>query len=35
MKTALLTDLKQAIESQHDGTATHVQSVPVKETFNG
>jgi hypothetical protein len=27
--------LKAAVESQHDGTATHVQSVPVKETFNG
>jgi hypothetical protein len=26
---------KEAVESQHGGTATHVQSVPVKETFNG
>jgi len=25
--------LKQAIESQHGGTATYVESVPVKETF--
>ncbi len=27
--------LRGAIESQHGGTATHVQSVPVKETFVG
>jgi len=27
--------LKEAVESQHGGTATHVQSVPVKETFAG
>ncbi len=27
--------LKQAIESQHGGTATYVQSVPVRETHNG
>ncbi len=27
--------LKQAVESQHGGTATLVQSVPVKETFGG
>ena len=27
--------LKQAIESQHGGTATLTQSVPVKETFDG
>lgn len=26
---------KRAIESQHGGTATFVQSVPVKETFEG
>lgn len=27
--------LKQAVESQHGGTATLAQSVPVKETFQG
>lgn len=27
--------LKQAIESQHGGTATFVQAVPVHETHNG
>jgi hypothetical protein len=27
--------LKEAIESQHGGTATLVQAVPVKETFEG
>jgi len=27
--------LKQAVESQHGGTATLVQSVPVRETFRG
>lgn len=27
--------LKEAVESQHGGTATLVQSVPVKETFGG
>jgi hypothetical protein len=27
--------LKRAIESQHGGTATLVQSVPLNETFNG
>lgn len=27
--------LKQAIESQHSGVATLIQSVPVKETFHG
>ena len=27
--------LKRAVESQHGGTATLVQSVPVRETFNG
>jgi hypothetical protein len=26
-------DLKRAVESQHGGTATYVQSVPVHETF--
>lgn len=28
-------ELKQAIEFQHGGTATLAQSVPVKETFEG
>ena len=28
-------ELKQAVESQHGGTATHVQSVPVHESFRG
>jgi hypothetical protein len=28
-------ELKQAIESQHGGTATYAQSVPVRETFEG
>jgi hypothetical protein len=27
--------LKEAIESQHGGTATLIQAVPVKETFEG
>ena len=27
--------LKEAVESQHGGTATYVESVPVVETFNG
>lgn len=30
-----LDQLKQAIESQHGGTATHAQPVPVRETFEG
>ncbi len=34
--TEVSTDqLKQAVESQHGGTATHVQSVPVNETHKG
>jgi len=28
-------ELRKAIESQQGGHATHVQSVPVKETFQG
>jgi hypothetical protein len=28
-------ELKQAVEAQHGGTATHVQSVPVHESFRG
>lgn len=27
--------LIEAIESQHGGIATHVESVPLKETFEG
>jgi hypothetical protein len=27
--------LRSSIENQHGGSATHVQSVPVKETFAG
>jgi hypothetical protein len=27
-------ELKRAVESQHGCTATHMQSVPVKETFD-
>src|SRR5216684_1738298 len=27
--------LKQAVESMHDGSATLAQSVPVRETFDG
>lgn len=27
--------IRQAVESQHGGTATFAQSVPVKETFGG
>jgi len=27
--------LKHAVESQHGGTATHLQSVPVHEAFRG
>jgi hypothetical protein len=29
------TDIRQAVEAQHGGSATHVESVPVKETFQG
>jgi hypothetical protein len=28
-------NLKRAIEAQHGGTATLIQSLPVKETFDG
>jgi hypothetical protein len=31
----LFNDLQAAIEAQHGGTATHVESVPIKETFQG
>ena len=27
--------LKQAVKSQHGGTATHIQSVPVHQSFRG
>lgn len=30
-----LMNTKMAVEVQHGGTATHVESVPVKETFQG
>lgn len=30
-----LEELQSVIHRLHGGTATHVQSVPVKETFNG
>ena len=33
--SAMINDLRLSIEFQHGGTATHVQSVPVKETFQG
>jgi hypothetical protein len=35
MSDALFSDLKRAIETQHGGTATLIQSVPVKETHAG
>jgi hypothetical protein len=35
MIKAELSQLKESVESQHGGTATHVQSIPVKETFAG
>jgi len=35
MTEVLLHQLKQAVESQHGGTATFVQSVPVQESFRG
>lgn len=30
-----ISQLKESVESQHGGTATYAQSVPVKEIFNG
>jgi hypothetical protein len=30
-----IAQLKESVESQHGGTATHVQSVLVKESFQG
>jgi hypothetical protein len=30
-----ITQLKRAVESQHGGNASFVQSVPIKETHNG
>lgn len=35
IEPAAVEDLKIAVESQHGGTATLVQSVPVRESFNG
>ncbi len=32
---AIIDDLKTAVESQHGGSATLVQSVPVSESFEG
>lgn len=31
----VLDELKQAVESQHGGSASLIQSVPIKETFEG
>jgi hypothetical protein len=35
MPEVALSELKQAVEGQHGGTATFVQSVPVHEVHNG
>ena len=35
MPEASPSELKTAVESQHSGTATYIQSVPVHETHNG
>jgi hypothetical protein len=35
MTTAATTNLAKAIEGQHGGTATFIQSVPVTEIFKG
>jgi hypothetical protein len=35
MPPAEIAQLKESVESQHGGSATHVESVPVKETFAG
>ena len=35
MKKANLPELKSAIEDQHGGAAAFVQSVPVRESFDG
>ncbi|MCI4680245.1 hypothetical protein K9U39_03755 [Rhodoblastus acidophilus] len=35
MKDEDIYQLRLTVESQHGGTAIHVQSVPVKETFSG
>ncbi len=34
-ETVSIDDLKSSIESQHGGTATYIESIPVKETFQG
>lgn len=35
VRDAATDQLKQAVESQHGGTATHVQSVPIHQSYNG
>lgn len=35
MNDALENELKRAVESQHGGTATLAQSVPIREAFEG
>lgn len=35
MSEVAVSELKQAVESQHGGTATFVQAVPVHEVFEG
>ena len=35
MSEISINQLKQAVESQHGGTATFVQSTPVREQFRG
>ena len=35
MSEAPISELKRAVESQHGGTATFVQSVPIHEEHNG
>ena len=35
MSEVAISDLKKAVESQHGGTATYVQSVPIHEEHNG
>lgn len=35
MHEASTNELKRAVETQHGGTATLVQSVPIRETFEG
>jgi hypothetical protein len=35
MASGDISQLKESVESQHGGTATHVETIPVKETFSG